>query len=80
MGYVPDHYRWPITLGTTNVMVSALDTAEIELGRDRHGPHSDRRACLPEEDERRLWERERRSTEHRRRCREQRPLLERLLP
>lgn len=56
---VPDHFRYPIpALGWETGRFSALDQAEVQLGRDRHGPNTDPRAKLPPADAKRLGERE----------------------
>lgn len=73
---MPDHYRFPIPgMGMERVRYSALDVAEVEMGRDRTGPYSDRRACLPEDADR-LGRRERLAVAHMQRVAAARRMLD----
>jgi hypothetical protein len=65
MTLIPDHYRYPIPgLGMERTRFSALDVAEVQMGRDRNGAYSDARARIPSEDAKRLGEREGRAVAH----------------
>ena len=79
---VPDHYRYPTAwmgwMGTRRV--SALDAAEVEMGRDRNFPQLDKRARLEPEDAQRLQAREERASEMITRRRRLRELLDQALP